>query len=203
MTDNSVLVLEPEEQARANAYALLSHLFVAPADADLLRGIASVRESGDETGGHGGSDFSLAWRDLMKTAGDTHQAAVADEYHDLFVGTGRSEVSLYVGAHVARSSVDTTLVDLRRFLASHDLQRRSDVNEPEDHIALLFEIMRFLISEQRAVVAEQSCFFDQFIWSGSVSLCNAISKHPRARFFRPVARFAKCFLIVEHDAFNM
>ncbi|UCH49154.1 MAG: molecular chaperone TorD family protein [Betaproteobacteria bacterium] len=203
MTGDAEVTLEAEEQARANVYALLSRLFVAPAGADLLRAIASGDESGGEPGADDAGEFAVGWRDLIKTAGDTQEAAVADEYHDLFVGTGRPEVSLYVGAYTARSSVDTMLVGLRRFLAEHGLERRSGVNEPEDHIAMLFEIMRFLIHVQPSTVDEQKRFFDQFLWTGGVSLCDAISEHPRARFFRSVARFAKCFLFVEHEAFAM
>ncbi|NIO41952.1 MAG: molecular chaperone, partial [Burkholderiales bacterium] len=66
--------------------------------------------------------------------------------------------SLYVGAYTARSSVDSMLVGLRRFLAEHGVQRRCGVHEPEDHIAMLFEIMRFLIHEQLGTVDEQKRF---------------------------------------------
>ncbi|NIO43776.1 MAG: hypothetical protein GTO41_28635, partial [Burkholderiales bacterium] len=113
MTGDAAVVLEAEEQARANVYALLSRLFVAPADADLLRGIASGDGSAHEAQAHDAGDFAISWRDLIKIAGDTQHTAVADEYHQLFVGTGRSEISLYVGAYTARSSVDSMLVGLR------------------------------------------------------------------------------------------
>ena len=203
MTGGAPVALEAEEQARANVYSLLSRLFVAPADNDLLHGIASADESGGDGQAQDSGEFALAWRDLMETAGVTEETAVADEYHQLFVGTGRSEISLYLGAYTARSSVDTMLVGLRSFLTEYGLQRRSGVNEPEDHIAMLFEIMRFLIDAQHTGVAQQKRFFDQFVWPGGVPLCDAISEHSQARFFQPVARFTKCFLCVEHDAFDM
>ena len=203
MEDSQSVALDAEEQARANVYALLSRLFVAPADSNLLRGIASADDSENEGQAQDSGEFALAWRDLMEAAGNTGETAVADEYHQLFVGTGRSEISLYMGAYTARSSVDTTLVGLRGFLTEHGLQRRSGVNEPEDHIAMLFEVMRFLIDERHTVVDQQKRFFDQFIWPGGVPLCDAISEHSQARFFRSVARFTKCFLCVEHDAFDM
>ena len=203
MEDSQSVALDAEEQARANVYALLSRLFVAPADSNLLRGIASADDSENEGQAQDSGEFALAWRDLMEAADNTGETAVADEYHQLFVGTGRSEISLYMGAYTARSSVDTTLVGLRGFLTEHGLQRRSGVNEPEDHIAMLFEVMRFLIDERHTVVDQQKRFFDQFIWPGGVPLCDAISEHSQARFFRSVARFTKCFLCVEHDAFDM
>lgn len=201
--DNPAVAREPEEQARANVYALLARLFVAPADADLLRSIVAGDESGNDGQAQHDGEFVLAWRDLISAAGVAQADAVADEYQRLFVGTGSPEISLYVGAYTARMSVDSMLVDLRGFLSEHGLQRRSGVNEPEDHIAMLFEIMRFLIQQQPVAVDEQKRFFDRFIWSGGLSLCDAISEHPRARFFAPVARFTKCFLFVEHNAFDM
>lgn len=203
MTGDPAVVLDAEEQARANVYALLARLFAAPADADLLRGIASGSHPGNDGQRQDTGEFALAWHELVNAAGAAQHAAVADEYQQLFVGTGRPEIALYVGAYTARTSVDSMLVDLRSFLAEHGLQRRSGVNEPEDHIAMLFEIMRFLIQEQHSAVDEQRRFFDRFIWTGGASLCDAISKHRGAQFFRPVARFTKCFLFVEHEAFDM
>jgi len=201
MADSSLPAVDAEEQARANIYALLSRLFAAPADRNLLRGIASGPVSADQPEGNG--RFGLAWAGLAAVAADADETAVTDEYHELFVGSGRSEISLYLGAYTARSSVDTPLVALRSFLASHGLQRQTGVHEPEDHVAMLFEIMRYLICEERSGLDQQKSFFDTFLWGGGLLLCDAISQHPRAQFFRPVAIFAKTFLLVEHEAFNM
>jgi len=202
-TNGSVLELDAEEQARANVYALLARLFAAPADSALLQGIASSDDAGDQPSDSESSDFSLAWRDLVAAAGAADEAALGDEYHELFVGSGRPEISLYTGAYTARSSVDTPLVALRSFLASHGMQRQTGVHEPEDHIAMLLEIMRYLICEAHSRVDEQKSFFERFLWSGGVSLCDAICEQPRARFYRNVALFCKSLLLVEHDAFNM
>lgn len=203
MAEDFAVALDPEEQARASVYALLSRLYSAPADDALLSRIASSYEPEDEQPkGHSG-DFSMAWHELVAAAGAADGAAVADEYDALFVSSGRSEISLYIGAYTARSSLNTPLVALREFLAAQGLERRADVHEPEDHVAMLFEIMRYLILEQRSPVDEQKLFFDQFLWSGSASLCDAISAHSRARFFQTVAAFTKSFLVVEHDAFDM
>jgi TorA maturation chaperone TorD len=202
-TQSSAPFVEAEEQARADFYGLLSRLFAAPADAELLRGIASgplpETRPGDEVVG----DFMQAWRELVAQAGTTDAAAAADEYNDLFVASGRAEISLYIGAYTARSSVDTPLVALRSWLASRGLQRQSGVHEPEDHAAIVFEIMRYLIAEARSGIDQQKIFFDTFLWNGGLLLCDAISEHRRAQFYRPVARFAKSFLSVEHDAFDM
>ncbi len=205
--DQPATALNAEEQARANYYALLSRLFYAPVDSEFLRGIASseIAERDPAAGAKALATGSLeaTWRDLANAAASADQDALAGEYNTLFVGSGRSEVSLYVGAYTARSSVDTLLVALREFLAAHGIQRQSSVHEPEDHVAMLFEVMRFLICEQQTSIGEQRSFFDRFLWTGGISLCDAILLHQQARFFATVGAFAKSFLLVEHDAFEM
>ena len=219
-------VLEAEEQARANFYALLARLFFAPADDQLLRGIASSDHAGKPASDAAGAELTTAtrvaadagdtsgslehpavldtaWHMLVDAAAIADAAAVADEFESLFVGSGRSEISLYTGAYTAKSSVDSKLVALREFLTVHGIQRQAAVHEPEDHIAMLFEVMRFLICEQQADIEEQKSFFDRFVWSGGMSLCDAIQVHHGAHFFKLVAVFAKSFLLIEHDAFEM
>ncbi len=195
--------VDPEEQARADFYGLLSRLFASPANAALLRAIASGPPSQTRPQDEDVGDFMRAWRDLAARAETATEAAVADEYNELFVGSGRAEISLYLGAYTARSSVDTPLVALRSWLAAQGLGRQSGVHEPEDHIAMVFEIMRYLIAEARGSIDAQKTFFDTFLWQGGLLLCDAISVHPRAQFYRPVAGFAKSFLFVEHEAFDM
>ena len=212
--DQPAIALDAEEQARANFYALLARLFYAPPDDRLLRNIATsgdgdeqpsdTSESLDTAGSlEPAGSLDAAWRDLVNAAASADQAGVADEYDSLFVGSCRSEVSLYVGAYTARSSVDTKLVALREFLALHGIQRQSTVHEPEDHVAMLFEVMRYLICEQQNSIEEQRSFFERFMWSGGILLCDAIFTHERAQFFSHVAAFAKSFLLVEHEAFEM
>jgi TorA maturation chaperone TorD len=199
-TNDSLL---PEERLRADVYALLSRLFAAPADAELLRSIAASGQAADQPEQADASEFTIAWYQLSAGAARAHEQAVNDEYHELFIGTGRPEIPLYTGAYIARSSVDRSLVALRDFLASQGLQRQTGVHEPEDHIAMLLEIMRYLICEAGSTIEEQKAFFDRFVWPGSVALCDAISNHSTAHFYRSTADFAKAFLFIEQNAFCM
>ena len=211
--DQPALVLDAEEQARANFYALLARLFFAPPDDQLLRGIASSDDveaqpsgAGDkkvEEGSIEAGSLDATWLGLVSASTNADETAIEEEYNALFVGSGKSEISLYVGAYTARSGVDTKLVALREFLASLGIQRQSAVHEPEDHVAMLFEVMRYMICEEQGNIEEQRSFFDGFLWSGGILLCDAISTHANARFFRSVAAFTKSFLMVEHDAFEM
>jgi TorA maturation chaperone TorD len=208
------LEIDDEEQARANFYALLARLFSAPPDDQLLGGIAAsddgdssstsaTDEAREEATAAEPLSLDAAWSGLVNAAANADQGAVAEEYDRLFVGSGRSEVSLYVGAYTARSSVDTKLVALRDFLESSGIQRQTEVHEPEDHISMLFEVMRYLIYEQEENLGVQKSFFDAFVWSGGMELCDAILGNAHSNFFVSVAALAKNFLTVEHDAFEM
>ncbi|MGD2139780.1 MAG: molecular chaperone TorD family protein [Burkholderiales bacterium] len=195
--------LAPEESARSDVYALLSRLFAAPADAALLHSIATIGQATDQQDQAEVGEFTLALRELSASAVRANVEAVNDEYHELFIGTGRPEIPLYTGAYIARSNVDRSLVALRGFLASNGLQRQTGVHEPEDHLAILMEIMRFLICEVGSTIEEQKQFFESFVWPGSIALCDAISKNSAAHFYRSTADFTKAFLFIEHKAFDM
>src|SRR3954468_23490202 len=92
-SDSSVAVLQypvlPEDQARANFYALLARLYATGPDAALLHAIASAppldvaqSEAEDEDAT---SDFAAAWTALAVASAHTEAEAAAQEYDELFV----------------------------------------------------------------------------------------------------------------------
>jgi TorA maturation chaperone TorD len=197
----SVPALPAEEAARANFYGLLARLLYAPPDAELLAAIARADEIVAED--EGGRAFALAWRDLKLAAAQSDAAAVADEYDTLFVGTGKAPVSLYAGAYLAKSAVDNPLVEIRGFLAAHGFARRQSIHEPEDHVALLCEVMRHLIAQKQAVLADQQSFFARFLQPCFEPLCNAIERSEHAHLYKQIAMYMRRFLEIEAEAFHM
>ena len=195
-----VPTLPPEEAARANFYALIARLFYAPPDPALLETLAAADEIVAEDGA---ASLALAWRDLSLAAAAADAAAADGEYQALFVGTGRAPVSLYAGAYLSKIAPDAPLVGLRDYLTMRYISRRTSVFEPEDHFAVMCELMRFLIAEQHAPLAEQASVFNRYLWPSTGPLCDAIASAERADFYRCVARFARAFLEVEHAAFDM
>jgi TorA maturation chaperone TorD len=192
--------LAPEERARADFYGLLARLFYAPADRALLDALASAGELPSDDASVA---LALAWRELARAAATASEDAVRDEYEQLFVGTGKADVSLYTTAYTIKSAIDNPLVEIRDFMARHGLTRKEAAFEPEDHIAALCEIMRFLVAEQQAPMGEQQGFFESYIGRGGSLLCAAIDRNARAVFYRHVAKFAAAFLQLEHDAFEI
>jgi TorA maturation chaperone TorD len=192
------MTLPPEEAARANFYGLLARLFYAPPDAALLQTLAGAAGIEAEEGGIG-----EAWNGLCGAALAADPEAVRDEYDTVFVGTGKSPVTLYACAYSIRYSSEAPLAVLRGELASLGLSRREGTSEPEDHIAALCETMRHLIAVKSRALEEQSRFFKRWIGPAFEPLCAAIEAEPRTSFYKPVGRFANAFLSVERNAFDM
>ena len=163
----------------------------------------SSLNAGVGCGRGGGAGLALAWRDLTVAAAAADPAAADEEYQSLFVGAGKAQVTLYASAYLVTSAVDAPLVELRDYLAQRGIARRTSVNEPEDHIAALCELMRFLIAEQQAPLEDQMSVFNRYLRPAGKKLCDAVIVCEQASFYRAVARFTKQFLEVEYAAFDM
>lgn len=191
--------LDGEDVARANLYGLISRLFYAPPDPNLLAEIS--RSQGGEEAGEGGG-LVAAWRGLQEACRSAYPAVVRQEYDALFVGTGKSEVTPYLSGYAEPTTPDRHLVRLREQLDAWGLARREGVGEVEDHISGIADVMRWLIENQRPLV-EQQQFFENFAYRGAVAFCAAVQKSPSASFYKPVAALAASFFDIERAAFEM
>ena len=63
--------------------------------------------------------------------------------------------------------------------------------------------MRFAIAVQHRSLVEQKAFFERFLYRGAIPFCDAVKGSAKAVFYRPVARFTREFLELEHQAFDM
>ena len=188
--------LPPEEEGRANFYALLARLFYAPADAGLLAALAQADEfdADDEI-------IAARWREMAKAASSADPAAVREEYETAFIGTGKAPITLYTSAYSIKYTNETPLVALRGELATLGLVRRNEAGEPEDHIAALCDTMRYLVTERE--LSDQQRFFARWIQPIAEPLCNAIEESQHTVFYKSIGRLAKAFFSLEHSAFEM
>lgn len=193
-----VRTLAPEDQARANFYGLISRLFYAPPDAALLAALGSADEleAEDEV-------LARSWRELCHAAARADADTLRDEYDSVFVGTGKTPITLYTSAYSIRYSNETPLASLRGELAELGFARREAVGEPEDHIAALCDVMRHLISSDENDLATQKRFFERWIQPSAEPLCGAIEKSALGPFHKAVGRLAKSFFSLEHASFEM
>jgi TorA maturation chaperone TorD len=192
----------PEDQARAGYYALLARLFYAGPDAALLEVIAGADEivlRGEQ------SALAAAWRALAAAAGAMDAEAARLEYDGLFVGTGKAEVTPYASFYLVETGREKVLVRLRQELASLGLARAERALEPEDHVAGLFDAMRYLISmgSDDAALQKQRAFFERYIDGSYGAFCAAIGATEKSNFYKHVAHFAEAFLVVESEALKV
>lgn len=200
--------IPPEDQARADFYALLARLFADAPDAAFLAAVAnaaSLVAEGSLADG-GGQDLAAAWDELRAASARVDPVSAADEHQALFVGVGRSAVSPYASHYLAPQS-GRLLAELRATLARLGLARKPAASEYEDHIAVVLETMRLLAAGDAttppASISGQREFFERYVAPWAFDCCAAIATNSVANYYRPVAQFAASFLALERDSFAL
>ena len=192
--------LPPEEAARADVYALLGGLYSRPPDDVLLRLLGGAQRLPLEA--------DSAWPAAFNRLADASSVMVCDaaiqEYTDLFIGVGKSEVDLHA-SYWLRGMAEHPRAQLRGELAGLGLGRRPDATLMEDHLGPLLETMRFLITgdagREPASVAVQRGFFDRWIGNWADRCCTAIESSSIANYYRRVAECTQIFLALERGSF--
>lgn len=182
--------------ARAQEYSLLAALLARPPDAIVLKSLAGLR--GD------GTPLGLAHEALGETAAAKEAAAVAREYFDLFIGVGRGELLPYGSYYLTGFLHERPLARLRADLAAMGIERVEGQCEPEDHAAILCEIMAGLAAgEFAAPVERQRYFFDRHLapWVGRFFADLEAAR--AASFYRSVGTIGRLFVEIETQAFAL
>ncbi|MFM7000142.1 MAG: molecular chaperone [Limnohabitans sp.] len=191
-----------EETARAEIYGLLSLLYYQPPSADLLAQLqVAVTEAPDA-----GAFLEEPWRELVASSRALTAAQIETEYNQLFGGVGKPEVYLFGSHYLSGFLNEKPLARLRQDLAELGLGRSETMPETEDHVAYVFEVMRYLIAGEDVAVANltrQQDFFTQHVQPWVSPMCQAIAAHPRAVFYAHVAAMTQAFIGIEAQAFDL
>ena len=190
--------MAPEDEARAAIYGLIARLFYAAPDSGVLGQVLHSNAFEGST-----APIALAWRELVDACRSAFPVVLENEHTELFVGTGKAEVTPYLTHYTIKYATDNPLVELRQQLNRWGMERKENASEPEYHIAGICEAMRTAIALQHRSVDEQKTFFDAFIYRGGTAFCDAVSASGKAVFYRLVARFARAFFELEREAFEM
>lgn len=191
-----------EETARAEVYGLLAALYYAPPSAELL---SQLRVAATEAPAAGGF-LEEPWRQVVGAARERSDQQIADEHDALFGGVGKPEIHLFGSHYLSGFLNEKPLAQLRSDLAALGLAREEGVFDTEDHVAYVFEVMRYLIAGEDVAVANltrQREFFTQHVQSWVPQLCETIAAHPRAGFYAALAGFTQAFIGVEAQGFDM
>ena len=124
-------------------------------------------------------------------AADAEQ--VGREYFDLFIGLGRGELLPYGSYYLTGFLHERPLARLRGDLAALGIARAEGNPEPEDHAAILCEIMAGLIGGDFAGAARgPTALFEKHLapWIGRFFA--DLERAEAAKFYRASARSAAC-----------
>jgi TorA maturation chaperone TorD len=191
--------IEAEDQARADWYALLARLWYAAPDTPLLQSIASANEA---LNGEGATPLEAAWRQICIAAMAMNPESVRLEYDNVFIGTGKAEVTPYMAHYFpGTTGKEKILLRIRQRLEVLRLERADGRHEPEDHIAALCDVMRHLIL--RSTAQAQAEFFRDFLQPAWRAFIEKAECSPNTGFYKHVVRFSAAYFAVEEQAFAM
>ena len=188
--------IDAVDAARAQEYALLAALLTRAPETALLKRIAGLR--GD------GTPLGLAHAALAEAADDADVETIAREFFDLFVGVGRGELLGYGSYYLTGFLNERPLARLRADLRALGIERVERQGEPEDHAAILCEVMAGMIGgEFPAAIDKQRQIFDRHLapWIGRFFADMAAAK--AADFYRHVGALGRLFIEIEQEAFAM
>ncbi len=184
------------DAARAQEYALLATLLLRAPDHDLLSRIA--RLSGDA------SPLGVAHAAVAEAARNAEAADVEREYFALFTGLGRGELLPYGSFYLSGFLLDRPLARLREDLAQLCVERAASQAEPEDHAAMLCEVMAGVVSGRfPAAPGSDRLLFEKHLapWIGR--FFDDLKRAKSAEFYRAVGALGRAFIDIEAEAFAL
>jgi TorA maturation chaperone TorD len=187
-----------EDALRSHIYALLGRLLADPPDTDTLELLALVEASPADA-----DDLGRAWAALQSAAAAGTAADLSAEYHELFIGVGRGELVPNACWYLTGFLMERPLVVLRDDLARLGFERNEDVKEPEDHVAILCDVMAALSAEDSGFdLATRADFFRRHIRPWMARFFTDLTQAQTAKFYRAVGEFGRQFIELEADFYG-
>src|SRR5262245_50116677 len=179
--------LDEIEWARAQEYALLAALLARAPDAKLLQRLAGLRADP--------SPLGIAHAALAQAAAAARPDKVEREFFNLFIGVGRGEVLPYGSYYMSGFLYERPLARLREFLMRIGVERAEGQNEPEDHAAILCEIMAGLADHRLAAPADaERELFEKHMAPWMARLFADLERAGEADFYRSVGTLGRVFM---------
>jgi TorA maturation chaperone TorD len=188
--------IDEVDAARAREYALLATLLARAPDQTLLDRVAGLR--GDA------SPLGVAHAALAEAASQSSVERAEREYFDLFIGLGRGELLPYGSYYLSGFLHERPLARLRESLAQLGIERAAGKAEPEDHAAILCEIMAGLASGRfPAPEGAARALFEEHIapWMGR--FFTDLEQAEAAELYRRIGTLGRVFIAIEREAFAL
>jgi TorA maturation chaperone TorD len=181
---------------RAREYDLLAHLLGKAPTAETLEALRGLK--GDST------PLGMAHLQLADAAARITPEAASREFFDLFIGLGRGELLPYASFYLTGFLHERPLASVRADLKSLGLERQDGLKDPEDHIAILCDVMAGLAG--RRFDAEPSAergFFERHLKPWAPRFFADLEIAPSSRLYKAVGAVGRTFLEIEADAFEI
>lgn len=187
-------IVDEIDRARAQEYALLATLLSRSPDAELISRLALL--NGDP------SPIGSAHSALGEAAARTNEQDAEREYLDLFVGLGRGLLLPYASHYLTGTLYGRPLARLRQTLQLLGIEKAEGRSEPEDHAAILCEIMASLVGGPLASPAGADReFFEQHLAPWIRRFFVDLEQAEPAHFYARVGSLGRVFVDVEREAF--
>lgn len=184
------------DAARAQEYALLATLLARSPDAQMLSRLAKLR--GDA------SPLGVAHAALGEAAARSDADSVGREYFDLFVGLSRGELLPYASYYLTGFLHERPLARLRGDLKRLGIVRTEGQTEPEDHVAILCEIMAAIAGGSIDVpTGADREIFEKHMAPWAPRFFADLELSPNARFYARVGTLGRTFMDIEAEAFTL
>lgn len=191
----SIPQIDDIDHLRAAEYGLLSLLLGRAPDAETLSRIARLK--GDA------SDLGMAHVELAAAA-ERDGGDASREFFDLFIGLGRGELLPYASYYLTGFLHERPLARVREDFELLGIERAGLSREPEDHIAILLEVMGGLArGEFDADFATQVRFFERHLKPWAARMFADLEMSRSAKFYRAVGRVGRVFMELESEAFAL
>jgi len=188
--------LDPIEQARADEYALLSLLLWRAPTAELLARLSRLK--GDAT------SLGMAHLQLGMAAAGAQPRELDSEFFRLFIGLGRGELLPYASYYLTGFLHERPLAKVRQDLAELGIERAERAHEPEDHIAMLCEVMSGIISGQFASeTIDEKAFFDRHLKPWANRFFADLETASSTDFYRTIGALGRIFIEIEAEALTL
>jgi TorA maturation chaperone TorD len=184
------------DRARAQEYALLATLLSRSPDAQMIGRLALLRGDASPRG--------VAHTALGEAAGRANEDNLGREYFDLFIGLGGGLLLPYASHYLTGALYGRPLARLRETLRHLGIEKAAERSEPEDHAAILCEIMAGLVGGGIAAPAGADReFFEKHLAPWIRRFFVDLEHAESAGFYARVGSLGRTFIKVETEAFAL
>jgi TorA maturation chaperone TorD len=187
--------VEEIDRARAQEYALLATLLSRSPDSVLLSRLADLPNDA--------SPIGVAHGAVREAAVRANEETAAREYFTLFAGLQKGSLLPYSSHYLAETLYGRPLARLRETLQGFGIEVAPGRSEPEDHAAILFEVMaRLADGSIPAPVDAEREFFHEHLSPWIRRFFFDLEHAEAADFYAAVGLLGRTFVDLEAQAFS-